>query len=158
MSHVTAAGRRSPSSPAQLGHRPCHRHRLCQPKAPASSSPTLPSEPLEGGEATLELIAAPAASPRSSTTDVGNWEDVDALIGSTVARYGRLDVMVNNAAIYSGTALLDTTSSAVARGHASQSDRHVQRLQTRRPADAHAGAAAARCADASSISARSRAS
>ena len=43
-------------------------------------------------------------------TDVGRWEDIDRLIGSAVARYGRLDVMVNNAAIYSGTALLDTSS------------------------------------------------
>jgi len=31
------------------------------------------------------------------------------LIGATVARYGRLDVMVNNAAISSATALLETT-------------------------------------------------
>jgi len=46
----------------------------------------------------------------SQKTDVGSWEDVDALIGKTVARHGRLDVMVNNAAIYSGTALLDTTA------------------------------------------------
>jgi NAD(P)-dependent dehydrogenase (short-subunit alcohol dehydrogenase family) len=32
------------------------------------------------------------------------------LIGKTVARCGRLDVMVNNAAIYSGTPLLDTSA------------------------------------------------
>ena len=38
----------------------------------------------------------------------GSWEDIDALIGATVARYGRLDVMVNNAATYTGTALLET--------------------------------------------------
>src|SRR5207244_4026829 len=41
-------------------------------------------------------------------TDVGRWDDVDALIGATVERHGRLDVMVNNAATYSGTALLQT--------------------------------------------------
>ena len=36
------------------------------------------------------------------------WEEVDDLIGATVERHGRLDVMVNNAATYSGTALLQT--------------------------------------------------
>jgi NAD(P)-dependent dehydrogenase (short-subunit alcohol dehydrogenase family) len=39
---------------------------------------------------------------------VGRWEELDLLIGNTVARHGRLDVMVNNAAIYTGTALLET--------------------------------------------------
>src|SRR5258708_9780918 len=72
------------------------------------------AEPLEGGEPTLDLIARSggAASGAASfeKTDVSSWEDVDALIGKTVARHGRLDVMVNNAAIYSGTALLDTTA------------------------------------------------
>jgi len=41
-------------------------------------------------------------------TDVGRWDDVDALIGATVERHGRLDVMVNKRPTYSGTALLQT--------------------------------------------------
>ena len=41
--------------------------------------------------------------------DVGQWDHIDRLITATVARYGRLDVMINNAAISSGTALLETT-------------------------------------------------
>ena len=65
-------------------------------------------EPKEGGERTLEIIARAGGTASFHKTDVGQWADVDALIGSTVARYGRLDVMVNNAATYSGTALLET--------------------------------------------------
>jgi glucose 1-dehydrogenase len=66
--------------------------------------------PLEGGESTLELIARSGGAASFARTDVGSWEDIDALISGTVARHGRLDVMVNNAAIYSGTALLDTSA------------------------------------------------
>jgi NAD(P)-dependent dehydrogenase (short-subunit alcohol dehydrogenase family) len=65
-------------------------------------------QPLEGGETTLELINRSGGSASFEQTDVGRWEDVDALIGNTVLRHGRLDIMVNNAAIYSGTALLET--------------------------------------------------
>ena len=67
-------------------------------------------EPLEGGESTLELITRAGAAASFEKTDVGSWDDVDALIGRTVARHGRIDVMVNNAAIFSGTALLDTSA------------------------------------------------
>src|SRR3984957_16645969 len=67
-------------------------------------------EPLEGGESTLDLIARSGGTASFEKTDVGRWEDIDALIRNTVARHGRLDVMVNNAAIFSGTGLLDTTA------------------------------------------------
>jgi glucose 1-dehydrogenase len=65
-------------------------------------------QPLEGGESTLGIIARAGGSASFQKTDVGRWEDVDALVGNTVSRHGRLDVMVNNAATYSGTALLQT--------------------------------------------------
>jgi glucose 1-dehydrogenase len=65
-------------------------------------------EPVEGGESTLELITRAGGAARFERTDVSRWEDVDRLIGNTVSRLGRLDVMVNNAAIYTGTALLAT--------------------------------------------------
>jgi len=64
--------------------------------------------PVEGGDPTLELISRSGGTAFFHKTDVGRWEEVDTLIGATVARYGRLDVMVNNAATYSGTALLET--------------------------------------------------
>jgi NAD(P)-dependent dehydrogenase (short-subunit alcohol dehydrogenase family) len=66
--------------------------------------------PLEGGESTLEMIARSGGAASFERTDVARWDDIDALIGNTVARHGRLDVMVNNAAVFSGTALLETTA------------------------------------------------
>ncbi|HTV52899.1 MAG TPA: SDR family NAD(P)-dependent oxidoreductase [Steroidobacteraceae bacterium] len=65
-------------------------------------------EPVEGGERTCELIARAGGVAAFQRADVGRWQDVDALIGDTVSRHGRLDIMVNNAATYSGTALLET--------------------------------------------------
>ncbi len=67
-------------------------------------------EPLEGGEPTVERIARAGGSAFFHKTDVAHWEDIDSLVGTAVARHGRLDVMVNNAAIFSGTPLLDTTA------------------------------------------------
>jgi glucose 1-dehydrogenase len=65
-------------------------------------------QPVEGGEPTLALIARAGGAASFQRTNVGRWDEVDALITTTVARHGRLDVMVNNAATYSGTALLET--------------------------------------------------
>jgi glucose 1-dehydrogenase len=64
--------------------------------------------PLEGGDTTVELITRAGGAASFERTDVGRWNDIDSLIGNTVSRHGRLDIMVNNAAIYSGTALLET--------------------------------------------------
>jgi NAD(P)-dependent dehydrogenase (short-subunit alcohol dehydrogenase family) len=63
-------------------------------------------EPLEGGAPTRDLIGDASVFER---TDVAVWGDMDALVTRAVERFGRLDIMVNNAAIFSGTALLDTT-------------------------------------------------
>jgi glucose 1-dehydrogenase len=68
------------------------------------------TEPLEGGETTLGLILRTGGDAMFEAADVACWADVDAAISKAVARHGRLDIMVNNAAIFSGTALLDTTS------------------------------------------------
>src|SRR5512137_2532454 len=65
-------------------------------------------QPLEGGEPTLEAIVRTGGTAFFHQTDVGQWDQVDALIGATVARHGRLDVMVHNAMTYSGTPLLET--------------------------------------------------
>ena len=66
-------------------------------------------EPIEGGEPTAELIRRAGGAAHFQITDVAKWADVDALVSATVARHGRLDIMVNNAATYTGTALLDTS-------------------------------------------------
>lgn len=67
------------------------------------------SEPLEGGDHTLDLIVRAGGEAHFERVNVGQWNEMDSLIGSTVARYGRLDIMVNNAAISSATGLLQTT-------------------------------------------------
>jgi len=66
--------------------------------------------PIEGGDPTLDIIEASGGEAFFETTDVARWEDIDSLIAKTIARYGRLDILVNNAATYSGTALLDTSA------------------------------------------------
>jgi glucose 1-dehydrogenase len=65
-------------------------------------------EPLEGGESTLATITRAGGTASFHRTDVGRWEDIDSLIGNAMAQHGRLDVMVNNAAIATGTSLLKT--------------------------------------------------
>jgi glucose 1-dehydrogenase len=69
------------------------------------------TEPLEGGEPTADLIDRAGGQACFEKADVGQWEAVEALIDTAVSRYGRLDIMVNNAATYSGTALHETSSS-----------------------------------------------
>ena len=34
---------------------------------------------------------------------MSRWADIDRLVSESTARYGRLDIMVNNAAAYAGT-------------------------------------------------------
>jgi glucose 1-dehydrogenase len=66
-------------------------------------------EPIEGGESTLQLIHRAGGVAMFERTDVSREEDIDRLVSAAVKRHGRLDVMVNNAAIYSSTPLLDTS-------------------------------------------------
>jgi glucose 1-dehydrogenase len=70
----------------------------------------LTEEPLEGGATTVELILRAGGTASFERVNVAKWDDVDGLITNTVARHGRLDVMMNNAATYSGTALLETSA------------------------------------------------
>ncbi|TGT76545.1 MULTISPECIES: glucose 1-dehydrogenase [unclassified Mesorhizobium] len=66
-------------------------------------------QPIEGGESTVDMIRAAGGTAIYVRTDNSNWDAVDALVGATVDRFGRLDVMVNNAAIYTSTNLIETT-------------------------------------------------
>jgi glucose 1-dehydrogenase len=68
------------------------------------------TEPLEGGPPTADVIQAAGGTAYFQRADVSRWTDVDALIAATVARHGRLDIMVNNAATFSGTGLLESSS------------------------------------------------
>jgi NAD(P)-dependent dehydrogenase (short-subunit alcohol dehydrogenase family) len=53
-----------------------------------------------GGEATAKAIADSGGSAWARTTDVRRYSDVQALIQETTRRFGRVDVLLNNAAIY----------------------------------------------------------
>ena len=68
-------------------------------------------EPREGGDRTEIVIARGGGTCARVDADVSTWGDVDHLVGAAVERYGRLDVMVNNAAIAGPASkpLLDTT-------------------------------------------------
>ena len=68
------------------------------------------SEPIEGGESTLELIRAAGGEAQALAVDVSDWAQLDAAVTSVVEEHGALHVMVNNAAIYTGTDLLATTT------------------------------------------------
>jgi glucose 1-dehydrogenase len=66
-------------------------------------------DPIEGGEPTVAEIRRAGHSALFWPTDVSRWVDIDRLVTETARLHGRLDVMVNNAATYTGTKLLDTT-------------------------------------------------
>ncbi|TPL00625.1 MULTISPECIES: glucose 1-dehydrogenase [unclassified Mesorhizobium] len=66
-------------------------------------------QPIEGGKSTVELIRSAGGNAVYMKTDISDWSAVDVLVGVTVAQFGRLDVMVNNAAIYTSTNLIETT-------------------------------------------------
>jgi NAD(P)-dependent dehydrogenase (short-subunit alcohol dehydrogenase family) len=53
-------------------------------------------------ELTLAAIRETGGEGIAVRADVRSEPDVEALLGETVARYGRLDVLVNNAGVYTG--------------------------------------------------------
>ena len=67
-------------------------------------------EPIEGGEPTLDLILGTGGRAIAYAVDVSDWNAVDSAMSEVVERFGALHVMVNNAAIYTGTDLLATTT------------------------------------------------
>jgi glucose 1-dehydrogenase len=72
----------------------------------------LREEPLEGGEPTHRCVREQGGEALFSRCDVSVWSDVDRAVSSAVAAWGRLDIMVNNAATFAGTPLLETTEEA----------------------------------------------
>ena len=65
--------------------------------------------PIEGGAPTVEMIREAGGRADFQRVDVSDWTSIDGLVATVVARHGRLDVMVNNAAISTSTSLVDTS-------------------------------------------------
>lgn len=68
-------------------------------------------EPREGGAATPEILASEGfgARTRFVRADISSWTEVDCLVQQAIESFGRLDVMVNNAAISTNQSLLETS-------------------------------------------------
>ena len=58
---------------------------------------------------TVSLIETSGGEAELVLTDVGEPDDVDRLMAQTKARFGRLDILVNNAAVRAETPLLEMT-------------------------------------------------
>ena len=84
------------------------------------------SEPIEGGESTVDLITETGGQAERLDVDVSDWDALDAAVSETVERFGALHVMVNNAAIYTGSNLRDYQP-RLGPGHGGQSAGCVQR-------------------------------
>jgi len=67
-------------------------------------------DPIEGGEATVDLIADAGGRAVAQAVDVSDWDALDRAVSETVLQFGAVHVMVNNAAIYTGTDLLATST------------------------------------------------
>jgi len=98
--------------------------------------------PREGGGKTVDAIQAAGGTARFVEADVSLWADVDRLVSETVAAYGGLDVMVNNAAIGAGKPLLETSEddwdrvmAVNAKGVFLGCKRAVQQMLTQPPRD-----------------------
>ena len=63
----------------------------------------------EATEALEKEIGAYGGSSYGVQADVGKLEDLQRLVDTAVSKYGRLDIMVNNAGIETRTSILDTT-------------------------------------------------
>ncbi len=66
-------------------------------------------EPREGGETTYHVIKGAGGSVIDVPTDITNWQQMDDLVKIAVSEFGKLDVMVNNAAIGVSKPLLETS-------------------------------------------------
>ncbi len=66
-------------------------------------------DPREGGDDTLEIIRAAGGSAEFVRSDISKKADVERLVAHLSQTRGRLDVIVNNAAIGDGGRLTETT-------------------------------------------------
>lgn len=67
------------------------------------------TEVREGGTPTVEILAAEGIAAEHLACDVSSEADCEAAVARAVAAHGRLDVLVNDAAVGLGKRLVDTT-------------------------------------------------
>jgi NAD(P)-dependent dehydrogenase (short-subunit alcohol dehydrogenase family) len=58
---------------------------------------------------TAKAIAEAGGNAEFVQADVSNWDSVDALVSGAVDKYGRIDVMVNSAAVFEAFNILETS-------------------------------------------------
>ena len=66
--------------------------------------------PKEGGDPTEKVINESGGTALRMHCDISNWDDVDAVVSRVVDEWGRLDIIVNNAAHWTTTRLTETTN------------------------------------------------
>ncbi len=69
--------------------------------------------PAEAGQKAAEAVSAKGGTVAFQRTDVRSADEVEALVEAAVARFGRLDVMVNNAGVFDGFADCVETTEAL---------------------------------------------
>lgn len=67
------------------------------------------NNPREGGKTTEQTIRDAGYEVLSLSCDVSKWEDVHRLVDAAVEEYGRLDILINNAAVSPNGNLVETT-------------------------------------------------
>lgn len=71
----------------------------------------LETEPRGGGKSTLDMILDAGGKAEFLRTDVSQWSDVETIVAHVAAQHGRLDLIVNNAAVGHGGRLTETSES-----------------------------------------------
>ncbi|BDA85140.1 3-oxoacyl-ACP reductase [Aureimonas sp. SA4125] len=66
------------------------------------------TEAIEGGEPIADVIAREGGTALFVQTDVAKADAVTALVDAAVTRFGKIDILVNNAVLRAGKALLET--------------------------------------------------
>ena len=66
--------------------------------------------PKEGGQSTEKIITESGGEAIKMHCDISSWDDIDSMVSRTVANWGKLDIIVNNAAHWTTTTLTETTN------------------------------------------------
>lgn len=64
----------------------------------------------EPASSTVDVIAEAGGVASYVHVDVSNWESVDSMVRAAKARFGRVDVLVNSAAVFDAKNILQTTA------------------------------------------------